>query len=93
MSEMLSNISSEINQTDMKLSSINQDLSQMKQSARINDLHKGSMTGIVDTSANIQVSGGQEPQSDDAVCGFNKADITCDTNQPINDSRIDNAEE
>jgi len=41
------------------------------------------MSGIVDTSANIQVSGGQEPQSgDDAVCGLNKADKACDTNQP-----------
>ena len=55
----------------MKLSSIKQDLSQMKQSVRINYLHKGSMTGIVDTPANNQVSGGQEPQSaDDAVCGL-----------------------
>jgi len=41
MPEMLSNISSEINQTDMKLSSIKQDLSQMKQSVKINFLHKG----------------------------------------------------
>jgi len=63
MSEKLSNICSEINQTDVQLSSIKQDLSQMKQSMRINDLHEGSMTGIVDTPANIQVSGGQEPQS------------------------------
>jgi len=39
MSEMLSNISLETNQTDMKLSSIKQDLSQMKQSVRINYLH------------------------------------------------------
>jgi len=55
----------------MKLSSIKQDLSQMKQSVRMNYLHKGSMTGIVDTPANNQVSGGQEPQSaDDAVCGL-----------------------
>jgi len=53
MSEMLSNIRSEINQTDMKLSSIKQDLSQMKQSVRIKYLHIGSMTGIVDTPANI----------------------------------------
>jgi len=65
MSEKLSNMCSEINQTDMKLSSIKQDLSQMKQSFRINYLHKGSMTGIVDTPANIQVSGGQQPQSGD----------------------------
>jgi len=91
MSEMLSNIRSETNQTDTKLSSIKQVLSQMKQSVRINYLHKGSMNGIVDTPANIQVSGGQEPQSrDDAVCGLNKADMTCDTNKPINDSRVDN---
>jgi len=90
MSEKLSNICSEINQTDMKHSSIKQDLSQMKQSVIINYLHKGSMSGIVDTPANIQVSGGQEPQSgDDAVCGMNKADKACDTNQPINDSRVD----
>ena len=83
MSEKLSNACSEINQTDMKLSSIKQDLSQMKQSVRINYLHEGSMSGIVDTSANIQVSGGQKPQSgDDAVCGLNKADKACDTNQP-----------
>ena len=68
MSEKLSNICSEINQTDMKLSSIKQELSQMKQSVRINYLHKRSMTGIVDTPANIQVSGGQEPQSRDDVC-------------------------
>ena len=61
MSEKLSNICSEINQTDIKLSSIKQDLSQMKQSVRINYMHRGSMTGIVDTPANIQVSGGQEP--------------------------------
>jgi len=48
------------------------------------------MTGIVDTPANIQVSGGQEPQSgDDAVC----ADKACDTNQPINDSRVDKTEQ
>ena len=40
LSEKLSNICSEINQTDMKLSSIKQDLSQMKQSVRINCLHK-----------------------------------------------------
>ena len=94
MSEKLSNICSEINQTDMKLSSIKQDLSQMKQSVRINYLHKGSMTGIVDTLANIQVSGGQEPQSgDNAVCGLNKADKTCDTNQSINDSREDKTEQ
>ena len=86
----LSNICSEINQTDMKLSSIKQGLSQMKQSVRINYLHKGSMTGIVDTPANIQVLGGQEPQSgDDAVCALNKADKACNTNLPINDSRVD----
>jgi len=60
MSEMISNISSEINQTDMKLSSIKQDLSQMKQSMGINNLHKGSITAIVDTPANIEVSGGEE---------------------------------
>jgi len=94
MSEKLSNICSEINQTDMKRSSIKQDLSQMKQSVRINYLHKGSMSGIVDTPANIQVSGGQEPQSgDDAVCGLNKADKAFDTNQPINDSRVDKTEQ
>jgi len=94
MSEMISNTSSEINQTDMKLSSIKQDLSQMKQSMRINNLRKGSMTGIVDTAANIQVSSGQEPQSgDDAVCRLNKADIACDTNQPINASRVDKTEQ
>ena len=46
MSEKLSNICSEINQTDMKLSSIKHDLSQMKQSVRINYLHEGSMPGI-----------------------------------------------
>jgi len=35
----------------------------------------------------FQDSGGQESQSgDDAVCGFKKADISCDTKQPINDS-------
>ena len=94
MSEKLSNICSEINQTDMKLSSIKQDLSQMKQSVRINYLHKGSMSGIVDTPVNIHVSGGQEPQSgDDAVCGLNKADRACVTNQPINDSKVDNTEQ
>jgi len=94
MSEKLPNICSEINQTDMKLSSIKQDLSQMKQSVRIPCLHKGSMTGTVDTPANIQVSGGQEPQSgDDAMCGLNKADKACDTNQPINDSRVDKTEQ
>jgi len=93
MSEKLSNVCSETNQTDMKLSSIQQDISQMKQSVRINCLHKGSMTGIVDTPANIQVSGGQEPRSgDDAVCGLNKADKACVTNQPINDSRVDKIE-
>jgi len=48
----------------------------------------------VDTPANIQVSGGQEPQSgDDAVCGLNKADKVCDTNQPINNSRVDKTEQ
>ena len=46
MSEKLPNICSEINQTDMKLSSIKHDLSQMKQSVRINYLHEGSMPGI-----------------------------------------------
>ena len=52
------------------------------------------MTGIVDTPANIQGSGEKEPQlGDDAVCGLNKADVTCDTNQPINDSRVDNLEQ
>jgi len=65
MSEKLSNICSEVNKTDMKLSSIKQDLSQMKQSVRTNYLHKGSMSGIVNTPVNIQVSGGQEPQSGD----------------------------
>ena len=86
---------SEINQTDMKLSSIKQDLSQMKQSVKMNYLHdEGSTTSIVDTPANIQVSGGQEPQSgDDAVCGLNKADKAFDTNQPINDSRVDKTEQ
>ena len=94
MSEKLSNICSEINLTDMKLSSIKQDLSQMKQSVRINYLHKGSMSGIVDTPANIQVSGGQQPQSgDDAMCGLNKADKGCDTNQHINNSRVDKTEQ
>jgi len=94
MSEKLSNIFAEIIQTDMKLSSIKQDLSQMKQSVRINYLHKGLMTGIVDTPANFQVSGGQEPRSgDDAVCGLNKDDKACDTNQPINDSRVDKTEQ
>jgi len=94
MSEKSSNICSEINQTDMKLSSIKQDLSQMKQSVIINYLHNGSITGIVDTPANIQVSGGQEPQSgDDAACDLNKADKACDTNQPINDSRVDKTEQ
>ena len=78
----------------MKLSSIKQDLSQMKQSVRINYLHEGSMTGIVDTPAIIQVSGGQEPQSgDDAVCGLNEADKACDTNLPNNDSRVDKTEQ
>ena len=87
-------VCSEINQTDMKHSSIKQDLSQMKQSVRINYLHKGSMTGIVDTPANIQVSGGQEPQTgNNAVCGLNKADKACDTNKPINDSRVDKTEQ
>jgi len=52
------------------------------------------MSGIVDTPANIQVSGGQEPQSgDDAVCGLNNANKACDTNQPINDSRLDKTEQ
>jgi len=88
MSEMISNIRSEINQTEMKLSSIKQDLSQMKQSMRINNLHKESITGVVDTPANIQLSGGQEPQSgDDAVGRLNKADIACYTNQPWAKSR------
>jgi len=94
MSEKLSNICSEINQTDIKLSNIKQELSQMKQSVGISYLHKGSMSGIVDTPANIQVSGGQEPQSgDDAVCGLNKADKASDTNLPINDSRVDKTEQ
>jgi len=94
MSEKLPNICSDINQTDMKLSSIKQDLSQMKQSVRINYLHKGSMSAIVGTSANIQVSGGQEPQSgDDAMRGLNKADKACDTNLPINDPRVDKTEQ
>ena len=56
MSETLSDICSEINQTDMKLSNIKQELSQMKQSVEINYLHKGSMSGIVDTPVNIQAS-------------------------------------
>jgi len=52
------------------------------------------MTGIADTTASIQVSSGQEPQSgDDAVCGLNKVDIACDTNQPIKDSGEDQTEE
>jgi len=51
---------SEINQSVMKLSSIKQDFVLSKQSVRISDLHKVAMTGIVDTLANIQVSGGQE---------------------------------
>ena len=52
------------------------------------------MSGIVETPVNIQVSGGQEPQSgDDAVCGLNKADKAYDTNLPINDSRIDKTEQ
>jgi len=59
MTEMLSTISSEINKTAMKLFNIKQDLSQMKQSVRINDLHKGSRTGVVDTPAYIQVSIGR----------------------------------
>ena len=42
-------------QTDMKLSNIKQELSQLKQSVGINYLHKGSMSGIVDTPVNIQV--------------------------------------
>ena len=38
----------------------------------------------MDTPANIQVSGGQEPQTaDDAVCGLNKADKACDTTCPL----------
>ena len=93
MSEKLSNICTEINQTDMKLSSIKQELSQMKQSVRINYLHEGSMTGIVDTPANIQVSGGPEPQSGEAVCGLKKSVKASDTNQPINDSRVDKNEQ
>jgi len=93
MSEKLSNICSEINQTDMKLSNIKQELNQMKQSVGINYLHKGSMSGIVDTPVNMQVSG-QEPQSgDDAVCGLNKADKAYGTNLPINDSRVDKTEQ
>ena len=69
MSEKLSNICSEINQTNLKLSNIKQELNQMKQSVGINYLQKGWMSGIVDTPVNIQVSGGEEPQSgDDAVC-------------------------
>ena len=55
MSEKLSIICSEINQTDMKLCNIKQELSQMKQSVGINYLHQGSMSGIVDTPVNIQV--------------------------------------
>ena len=51
------------------------------------------MTGIVDTPVNIQVSGGQEPQSGDAVRGLNKADKACGTNLPINDSRVDKTEQ
>ena len=39
-------------------------------------------------------SGGQEPQSgDDAVCGLIKADISCETHQPITDSRVDKTEQ
>ena len=49
----------------MKLSSIKQDLSQLKQSVR-------KITGIVDTPVNIQVSGGQEFQSEDAVFELRK---------------------
>jgi len=90
MSEMLLNISSEIDQTDMKLSGIKNDLSEYK----LLTYGKGSMSGIVDTPANIQGSGGQEPQSGDgAVCGLNKAEITYDTNQPINNARVDNIEQ
>ena len=62
----------------MKFSNIKQELSQMKQSVGINYLHKGSMSGIVDTPVNIQVSGGQEPQSgDDDVCGLNQEMMMC----------------
>jgi len=46
----------------MKLSSIKQDLKHLKQFVRINDLHKVSMAGIVDTPAIIEVSGGQKSQ-------------------------------
>ena len=68
----------------MKLSSVKQDLIQMKQSVRINYLHKGSISGIVDTPANIQVSGGQESQSgDDAVCGLNKAEKHVTLTSPL----------
>ena len=52
MSEKLSNLCSEINQIDIKLSNIKQELSQTKQSVGINSLHKGSMSGIVDTPVN-----------------------------------------
>jgi len=96
LSEVLSTVRSEINQTVVKLSSIKQvqDLSQLKQSVRINDLHEVVMTGIVDTPANIQISGGQKFQSEDAVCGIKKADITCDIKQsPINEPMVDNAEQ
>jgi len=41
MSEKLSNICSEINQTNLKLSNIKQELNQMKQSVGINYLQKG----------------------------------------------------
>ena len=52
-------------------------------------MHKGAMTGTVDTPVNIQVSDGQKCQSgEDAVCGFKKADIYYDTKQPINGSVV-----
>ena len=88
------NCNFEINKIVVKLTNMKQHPSQMKQSVRINDLHEGAMAGIGDTPANIEVSNGQEPQSRDmAVCAFKKADISCDTKQPMNDPIGDNTEQ
>jgi len=50
---MLSTVSSEINQTVLKLSNIKQVLSQLKQFVRINDMHNVAMADTVDTLANF----------------------------------------
>jgi len=97
MSDMLTTANSEINQTAMNLSSIKQNLSQLKQVVRRNDLHNvamGAMTDTADTLANTQASGRQKSKSgEDAVCGFQNADLSCATEHAINDSMLDNVEQ